>query len=54
MVGDRFHDFEVAEKAGIPFIGCSYGFGGEEELDGAAMKVAAPYQIPEAVRKVLA
>lgn len=54
MVGDRFHDFEVAEKAGIPFIGCSYGFGGEEELDGAAMKVAAPCQIPEAVRKVLA
>ncbi len=30
MVGDRYHDIEAAEKAGIPSIGALYGYGGEE------------------------
>ena len=54
MVGDRFHDREVAAKAGIPFIGCAYGFGSAGELNGAMKVVESPAQIPEAVKEVLA
>ena len=53
MVGDRFHDGEVAMKAGIPFIGCTYGFGDDEELAMASACVLAPKDIPSAVREVL-
>lgn len=52
MVGDRFHDLEVAEKTGIPFIGCSYGFGTAEELESATVHVASPEEIPCAVERV--
>ena len=53
MVGDRFHDGEVAMKANIPFIGCTYGFGDDEELAMASACVSAPKDIPSAVREVL-
>ena len=53
MVGDRFHDGEVAMKASIPFIGCTYGFGDEEELAMASACVSASKDIPSAVREVL-
>ena len=52
MVGDRFHDLEVAEKAGIPFVGCEYGFGKSGELDRASALVRSTDQIPEAVRRL--
>ncbi|WP_077533617.1 HAD-IA family hydrolase [Massiliimalia massiliensis] len=32
MIGDRKHDAEGAQLAGLPFCGVLYGFGGEEEL----------------------
>lgn len=35
MVGDRFHDMEVAEKCGIRSAGCAYGFGTSKELECA-------------------
>lgn len=53
MVGDRFHDLEVAEKAGIPFVGCSYGFGRAEELAAATVRVAAPTDIPLAIEEIV-
>ena len=53
MVGDRFHDGEVATKANIPFIGCTYGFGADEELAMAKAFVSAPEEIPGAVQEVL-
>lgn len=53
MVGDRFHDGEVATKANIPFIGCTYGFGADEELAMAKACVSAPEEIPGAVQEVL-
>ena len=53
MVGDRFHDMEVATKSGIPFIGCAYGFGLEGELEGASATVSSPGDIPEAVGRLL-
>ncbi len=53
MVGDRFHDMEVAEKAGIPFVGCAYGFGAEGELEGSDAQISSPNQIPEAVARLI-
>ncbi len=54
MVGDRFHDIEVATKAGIPAIGCAYGFNLEGELDAATLVVNDVSEIPAAVESVLA
>lgn len=53
MVGDRFHDLEVAEKANIPFVGCEYGFGEPEEINRADALVSSVGQIPEAVKRLL-
>lgn len=50
MVGDRHHDQEVALRAGIPFIGCTYGFGAASELKKAAALVGAAADIAEAVQ----
>lgn len=35
MVGDRSSDLEGAAGAGVPFVGCLYGYGEPAELDGA-------------------
>lgn len=35
MVGDRESDRHAAEHAGVPFIGCAYGYGEAYELAGA-------------------
>lgn len=53
MVGDRFHDIEVATKAAIPAIGCAYGFGERSELDAADVVVQSPTEIPDAVHRLL-
>lgn len=53
MVGDRFHDLEVASRAGIPSVGCAYGFGRAGELTGANAIVASPAEIPDAVACLL-
>lgn len=50
MVGDRFHDIEVATRAGIPSVGCAYGYGDPSELDAATITVDSPTQIPAAVQ----
>ena len=33
MVGDSLNDLDAAAKAGVDFIGVSYGFGLKEHLD---------------------
>lgn len=54
MVGDRFHDMEVASKAGIPSIGCTFGYGAPEELDIATARAQVPDQIPALVESLIA
>lgn len=54
MVGDRFHDIEVATKNNLKSIGCEYGFGLEGELDAASICVSKPHEIPAAVKELLA
>ena len=45
MVGDRMYDVAGAKEAGIPCIGVTYGYGGEEELRQAgADRIAATVQ----------
>jgi phosphoglycolate phosphatase len=41
MIGDRSTDAEAAEEVSIPFIGCNFGFGDEEELKTAQFVVQA-------------
>jgi phosphoglycolate phosphatase len=52
MVGDRFHDMEVAEHAGILSIGCAYGYGELSELKAATVVVDSPGQIVQAIQKI--
>ena len=49
VVGDRFHDIEVALRAGVPSVGCAYGFGDAHELDRATVRVDSPRDVPHAV-----
>lgn len=54
MVGDRFHDIEVASKAGIASIGCAYGFNKPEELEQATVCIDSIVDLPRAVSYVQA
>ncbi len=51
MVGDREHDVIGARRNGVPCVGASYGYGGEEELDeaGAAALCDRPEGLADAV-----
>jgi len=42
MVGDSINDIEAGQRANIATIGCTWGFGGREELDGADFMVDYP------------
>ena len=35
MIGDRFHDMELARQHGTRSVGCAYGFGAPEEIADA-------------------
>ncbi len=53
MIGDRFHDMEVAEKNNIFSIGCAYGYGNESELKNADVIIESVKEIPLAVNKII-
>ncbi len=42
FVGDRRADRDAAREVGIPFIGCLYGYGSAEELEGSDLFAASP------------
>lgn len=46
MVGDRSSDVEAARAAGVPFVGCDYGFGHRGELDGAGPVIDSMRELP--------
>ena len=54
MIGDRASDRKVAEVHGIHFIGCSYGFGSEEEISGADGVIQRIEELPEVLRTIQA
>lgn len=49
MIGDRFHDMEVATKNNLKFIGCAYGYGSEGELDHADAIVDDIRELPQII-----
>ena len=52
MIGDRIHDKEAAGLNNIPFIGVTYGFALEGELDDAEVLVNTPSEIFDACLKL--
>jgi phosphoglycolate phosphatase len=54
MVGDRSSDVEAATAVGCHFIGCDYGHGYRDEIEGAGAIVSAFHQLPAAITAVLA
>ncbi len=53
MVGDRFYDMDAAVENGIPFIGCAYGYGREEEMAAANVMVSCAGDITKAVQGLI-
>jgi len=53
MVGDRSSDVEAAAAVGSHFIGCDYGHGYRNEIEGAGPIVSAFDQLPAAIATVL-
>ena len=51
MIGDRYHDIEAGQSAGVRTIGVTWGFGSREELTaaGADFVVDTPAEISEIV-----
>lgn len=53
VIGDRFHDMEVAQRYGLQSIGCAYGYGTAEELQSARAIVQKPEELPARLLSLL-
>lgn len=53
VIGDRFHDMEIARDHDLKSIGCAYGYGQPEELTPADRVVSDVTQLPDAVAELL-
>lgn len=53
VVGDRFHDLEAGIRAGVPTVGCAFGYGAPGELERATVRVESSAEIPDAVCRAL-
>ena len=47
VIGDRASDMAAARAAGCAFMGCLYGYGSRQELEGADYLVDTPEEILE-------
>ena len=45
VIGDRSSDLHGAQAAGVPFIGCLYGYGSRGELEGSTHFAERPEEI---------
>lgn len=49
VIGDRFHDMEVAQRYGLKAVGCAYGYGTVEELRCADTIAQNPTELVERI-----
>ena len=54
MVGDRSSDVDAAITVGCHFVGCDYGHGYRNEIEGAGPVVSAFSQLPGAIAAIFA
>lgn len=54
MIGDRTSDVEAAQAVGTHFIGCDYGHGYRNEIDGAGPVVRRFDELPDIVDELAA
>jgi phosphoglycolate phosphatase len=52
MVGDRHSDMEAGANSGMMTVGCTYGFGDEEEIRDADVKISAISELVDVVREI--
>jgi len=52
VVGDRFHDMELAKHHHLPSIGCLYGYGSDGELDCADDQIQDITELPSVLEKL--
>ncbi len=52
MIGDRSSDVEAAQTVGCRFIGCDYGHGHRDEIEGAGPIVDAFTKIPDLIESM--
>ncbi|GFE60536.1 HAD family hydrolase [Geobacter sp. AOG2] len=45
MIGDSINDIEAGQLAGVTTIGCTWGYGGAEDLAGADHRASAPHDV---------
>lgn len=50
VIGDRFHDIEMAVRNNLRSIGCGYGYGSPEELEKADIIADDIRKIPDCVK----
>lgn len=53
MVGDRFHDMELARKWGLKSVGCAYGFGARDEIADATAIAETPEELLASVHAAM-
>jgi phosphoglycolate phosphatase len=51
MVGDSINDIKAGQQAGITTIGCTWGYGGMDELAGADHRAASPGKVASILLK---
>lgn len=52
IIGDRDTDLQTAKRNSLPFIGCAYGYAGDDELGDAAYIAQSPYDIVTMIGKM--
>lgn len=52
VIGDRFHDIQVAKIHNLHSVGCLYGFGSAEELADSEYLIDSIKQLPHIIEKI--
>ncbi len=53
IIGDRKQDMEIAQRFGLPSIGCTYGYGAPGELDSASLLISDVVALESAITHVI-